>query len=70
MNIEYSLLTFQILNIVLLVSWLILITWAISQLRKETLPDYLQLIWVLVILLIPIAGAMAYLIVRKKQVAL
>ena len=70
MNIEYSLLTFQILNIVLLVSWLILITWAISQLRKETLPDYLQLIWVLVILLIQIAGAMAYLIVRKKQVAL
>lgn len=69
MNIEYALLTFQILNIVLLVSWLILIIWAISRLRKETLPDYLQLIWVLAILLIPIVGALAYLIVRKKQVA-
>ena len=66
MNIEYTLLTFQLLNLILLVLWLVLIGLSLYQLRKAPMPDHLRLIWVLVILLIPIVGALAYLIMRKK----
>ena len=66
MNIEYTLLTFQLLNLILLVLWLVLIGLSLYHLRKAPMPDHLQLIWVLVILLVPIVGALAYLIMRKK----
>ncbi|MCX7707317.1 MAG: PLDc N-terminal domain-containing protein [Anaerolineae bacterium] len=57
----------QILNIVLLIAWITLAVWALLRLRREKLQDMAQVIWVAIILLIPILGALAFLIVRSRS---
>jgi hypothetical protein len=44
--------------------WLILAILALLQLRRQALPEVARAIWAAVILLVPIAGAVAFWIVR------
>ncbi len=67
MDINIGLLALQSLNAVLLISWIILAVIALLQLRKEALRDWVEIIWALVILLVPVLGALAFLIVRWRR---
>jgi large-conductance mechanosensitive channel len=66
-HVNYSLLLLQVLNFVLLAAWILLAIWALWRLRKEEMSDTAQVIWTLVILLIPILGAAAYFVVRSRS---
>ena len=67
MAIDITLLLFQILNIALLIAWILLALWALWRLRKEEVSDAAQVIWTVIILLIPILGAVAFFIVRSSS---
>ena len=67
MDINIPLLGFQILNITLLVTWITLDILALFRLRKEELRAEVEIVWVIVILLIPILGALAFFIVRSRR---
>jgi len=64
-EIDPTLLLSQLLNITLLIAWILLAIWALWRLRKEEMSDTAQVIWTVVILLIPILGAVAFFIVRS-----
>ncbi len=57
----------QILNIVLLIAWISLALWALFRLRREEMQDVAQVIWVAIILLVPVFGAVAFFIVRSRR---
>jgi hypothetical protein len=65
MAIDVTLMLLQILNMALLVAWIVLAIWALWRLRKEEISDTAQVIWAVVILLIPILGAVTFFIVRS-----
>ena len=67
MEINIGFLTFQCLNIVLLAAWFILVLLALLRLRKEDLREEIEIIWAIIILLIPVFGALAFLIVRSRR---
>jgi hypothetical protein len=67
MAIDVTLMLLQILNMALLVAWIVLAIWALWRLRKEEMSDTAQVIWTVVILLIPILGAVAFFIVRSAS---
>ena len=67
MDIDIPLLGFQILNIALLVTWITLAILALFRLRKEELRAEVEIVWVIVILLIPVLGALAFFIVRSRS---
>lgn len=58
---------FQLLNIGVLVLWLVLIILALFQIRKRALSSSSQIAWTLIVLLIPVLGALAFLIVSPKE---
>jgi len=66
-EIDITLLLLQILNIALLIGWILLALWALWRLRKEEMSDTAQAVWTVVILLIPILGAVAFFIVRSYR---
>lgn len=68
-DINIPLLGLQFFNIVLLVSWILLAILALLRLPKEQLPAGVEIVWVLVILLIPVFGALAFFIVRSRREA-
>lgn len=65
-GISINLLIAQILNIALLIAWISLALWALFRLRREKLQDVAQVIWVAIILLVPVFGAVAFFIVRSR----
>jgi len=67
LDINIPLLGFQILNIALLVTWITLAILALFRLRKEELRAEVEIVWVIVILLIPVLGALAFFIVRSRS---
>lgn len=58
---------FQLLNIGVLVLWLALVIITLFQIRKRALSGSSQIIWTLIVLLIPVLGALAFLIVSPKE---
>jgi cytochrome bd-type quinol oxidase subunit 2 len=58
---------FQLVNIALLLLWVILSFLALFQLRGRNLSSGLKLGWTLIILLLPVIGALAFLIVVPKE---
>lgn len=53
--------TIQIINIALLILWPVLSLLALIQVRQKRLTDWNQIAWALIILIIPILGAIAFL---------
>lgn len=66
LGINTGFLLFQIFNIVLLIGWPILSIVAILGLRKQNLSQITQALWVLIVLIIPFLGAIAYWLVRPS----
>ena len=67
MELNTGVLAIQILNVALLLAWIGLAILALFRLRKEELADTAQVIWTVIILLIPIFGALAFFIVRSGK---
>jgi hypothetical protein len=51
-------------NLLLIVGWPLLASLALVQLRRRELPETARVIWAVLILLLPIVGALAFWIVR------
>ena len=64
---NYFLTAFQILNFLILFTWLVLDILALVKIRQRGLSGNMQIAWVLIVLLIPILGALAFLIVLPEQ---
>lgn len=62
MNWPY--LTIQIVNVLLLLMWVALAVVAFWQMRHRRLGDLAHVLWVIVILFVPLLGALAFLITR------
>ena len=57
----------QLFNIVLLIGWPILSVFAIFDLRRRDIVGGTQALWVLIILIIPFLGAIAFWIVQPER---
>jgi hypothetical protein len=57
----------QIINLLLLISWLVLIIVALIRLRKRQLEPIIQVLWTIVVILIPILGPLAFFIVAPGK---
>ena len=58
---------FQLVNIALLLLWVVLSLFALFQLRSRNLSSGLKLGWTLIILLLPVIGALSFFIVVPKE---
>ena len=63
---NYFFTAFQILNFLILFAWLVLVILALVKIRQRGLSGNMQIAWVLIVLLIPILGALAFLIVSPE----
>ena len=57
---------FQLLNIIILLAWLILSIICLVRLGKSGLSANSKAVWTLIILLIPLMGSIAFLIVKPE----
>ena len=58
---------FQVINILILLLWLSLTIYALFQIRNRQLSGNHQIVWTLIVLMIPVLGALAFLIVSPKE---
>ncbi len=58
--------TVQIINFALLVLWPVLSLLALVQVRRKHLEAWHQIAWTLIILLIPVLGAIAFFVVAPQ----
>lgn len=63
-GISWPFLVIQIVNIVLALSWIILIFVAFVKMRQRRLGELAHILWVIVIIFVPVLGALAFLITR------
>ena len=63
-GIDFGYLLVMLLNLSLFIVWLVAAIYALFKLRKADLPEAARAIWAAVIVLIPILGALAFLIVQ------
>jgi flagellar biosynthesis protein FliQ len=57
----------QIINIVLLVSWIVLSVISLFKIKNKTLSSTAKAIWVLIVICVPILGAIALFIVNPSE---
>ena len=57
----------QIVNILILVGWVVLGIVALMRLRRSQLDEIARVLWVIVIVLIPVMGALAFFIVNPGK---
>ena len=57
----------QIVNFLILAGWLVLTIVALTRLRRCQLDDTARVLWVIVILLIPLLGALAFFVVSPGK---
>jgi hypothetical protein len=57
----------QIINLILLISWIVLAIIAIINLSGKKLPATPKALWALIILCIPVLGAVAFFIVKPEE---
>jgi len=57
----------QIINIVLLVSWIVLSVISLFKIKNKTLSSTTKAIWVLIVICVPILGAIALFIVNPSE---
>lgn len=63
-GINWPLVAAQLLNIILVLAWVALAFIALRQLRHRQLGEWPRALWAALIILIPVVGASAFLIVR------
>ena len=65
MNFGY--LFVSLFNLLLLAGWIVLAMLALIQLRRAAVPETARVIWALLIVVIPLGGALAFWIVRPGK---
>lgn len=65
-DLNTTMLTFQLMNIVLLGTWLFLVVVALRRLQSTPLAEGVKLGWAALILLVPVLGALAFLSTRAR----
>ena len=66
-GIDRTVWALQIVNFLILAGWLVLDIVALTHLRRCRLDDTARVLWVIVILLIPLMGAVALFVVRPGK---
>jgi hypothetical protein len=61
---NWPFLVIQIVNILLLLSWIVLIVIALLKMRQRLFGELAHVLWVIVIIFVPVFGALAFLITR------
>ncbi len=57
----------QLVNMVLLAGWLVFAALALVQLRGRRLEELPRVLWVLVVLVVPLLGAVAFFVVQPGR---
>ncbi len=63
-DINFTLVLFQLLNLIVLVVWLVLAIRAFRQLRDAKMSEGVRIGWAFLIVFFPVLGAVAFLSVR------
>jgi hypothetical protein len=66
-GLNWGYLLVQLFILILLAGWFILAIVVLFQLRRRKLPETARAIWAVVILVVPIVGAVAFWIVRPGR---
>jgi hypothetical protein len=66
-GIDRTVWALQIVNFLILAGWPVLAIVALTRLRRCRLDDTARVLWVIVILLIPLMGAVAFFVVRPGK---
>ncbi|MCU0463199.1 MAG: PLDc N-terminal domain-containing protein [Anaerolineae bacterium] len=69
MGINNGFMVAQLLNLVLVAVWIGLVVVALMRIARQPLTEGERLAWTLIILLIPLFGALAFLLTRPKSSA-
>lgn len=69
LGIQGGFLAAQLFNLALLLSWVVLVVAALVRVGREPLTEGERLNWTLIILLLPMFGALAFLLTRPKHTA-
>ena len=64
---NFGFLLVQILNLVLVLGWIFLVVFALVRLKQRSLNSTTTALWVLIILLIPLLGAIVYLAFKPSD---
>ncbi len=57
----------QIFNVLLVLAWIGLAIYCLIQLRKQSLSASAKALWTIVVIVIPLVGAIAFLIVQPRE---
>jgi hypothetical protein len=57
----------QAVNVLILAAWLLPVILALIRLRRCQLDDVARVLWVMVVVLVPLVGALAFLIVQPGR---
>ncbi len=68
-GVDWTLLLFQVLNLLILLAYVTLAMMALRRLVKVQKPLKLYLLWLLIILAVPFAGATLFLLEHPKPAA-
>jgi hypothetical protein len=60
-------LAWQVVNLLLLVTWLALIVVALLALRRRQLEPLVEVLWTVVVILVPILGPLAFFVVAPGK---
>ncbi len=63
-GVNWTLAAAQSLNLLVLVGWIVLVIAAFVRLRRCKMDQAARALWVLIIVLIPVVGALAFFIVK------
>ncbi len=65
MNLGFVLV--QVFSLLILVGWIVLAIACLLKLKNQALPPTAKALWALAIVVVPVLGAVAYLIVKPTQ---
>jgi hypothetical protein len=66
-GIDWTFRVLQVVNVLILAAWLLPVILALIRLRRCELDDVARVLWVVVVVLVPLVGALAFLIVRPGR---
>lgn len=67
MVLDVSTRLFQVLNFVILAGWLAMAFAALIRLRRRHLGEVARVLWAILIVVVPLLGALAFFIVRPGE---
>jgi hypothetical protein len=66
-GIDWTFRVLQAVNVLILTAWLLSVILALIHLRRCQLDDVARVLWVMVVVLVPLVGALAFLIVQPGR---